>query len=434
MAKYKHLTFKERSIIQSMLNEKCNLSSIAKNIDKDPSTVSKEIRAHITVENKGGFHKNFNSCAHRFSCTKSHICDECHSSVKYKLCKRCYMCNAFCDHYAKEVCNKLSNPPYVCNGCSSRAYCTLQKHFYYADIADKDYRTSLSESRKGFSFSPEELMYLDSVITPLIKKGQSPHHICTTNADSLMISESTIYRLIDSRAVSAMNIDLPRKVRFRVRKKSKPFKVDKACRTNRDFECFKTFMSIHPDFLITELDSVEGNKGGKVLLTIHFPCCEFMLAFIRDYNDSKSVIDIFEHLYTLLGFDIFTTLFKVCLTDNGSEFSNPLPIEFDKNGVRRTFVFYCNPSAPYQKGSAERNHEFIRLFVPKGKSFDSLSQKDINTMMDNINSYSRSSLVNKSPYEMFSFIYGKEILDLLGCHLIPPQEVTLNKSVWNKEV
>ena len=197
MAKYKHLTFKERSIIQSMLNEKCNLSSIAKNIEKDPSTVSKEIRAHITVQNKGGFHKNFNSCTHRFSCTKSHICGECHSSIKYKLCKKCSMCNAFCDHYVKEVCNKLSTPPYVCNGCSSRAYCTLQKRFYYADIADKDYRTSLSESRKGFSFSPEELMYLDSVITPLIKKGQSPHHICTTNSDSLMISESTVYRLID---------------------------------------------------------------------------------------------------------------------------------------------------------------------------------------------------------------------------------------------
>lgn len=159
-----------------------------------------------------------------------------------------------------------------------------------------------------------------------------------------------------------------------------------------------------------------------------------MLAFIRDYNDSKSVTDIFNHLYLILGFDLFTEIFKVCLTDNGSEFSNPKAIEFDSSGVQRTSVFYCDPSSPYQKGSAERNHEFIRLFVPKGKSFDSLSQAQVSVMMDHINSYCRSSLGNKSPYEMFSFIYGNDILDLLGCHFIPPQDVTLNKSVWNKEV
>lgn len=434
MAKYKHLTFKDRNLIQSMLNDKCKLSAIADTIEKDPSTVSKEIRAHITVVNKGGFRTNYNSCVHRFNCTKSHICIECHSARKFKLCKRCSMCNAFCSHFEKEVCNKLSSPPYVCNGCSSRAFCSLQKYFYYADTAEQEYRKSLSDSRKGFSFSEEDLKHLDEIITPLIKQGQSPHHICVTNSDSLMVSESTLYRLIDARAVSAMNMDLPRKVRFRHRKKSKSIKIDRACRINRDYECFKAFMTLHPDFPVSELDSVEGIKGGKVLLTIHFPCAEFMLAFIRDYNDSKSVTDIFNHLYLILGFDLFTEIFKVCLTDNGSEFSNPKAIEFDSSGVQRTSVFYCDPSSPYQKGSAERNHEFIRLFVPKGKSFDSLSQAQVSVMMDHINSYCRSSLGNKSPYEMFSFIYGNDILDLLGCHFIPPQDVTLNKSVWNKEV
>lgn len=90
-----------------------------------------------------------------------------------------------------------------------------------------------------------------------------------------------------------------------------------------------------------------------------------MLAFLRDYNDSQSVIDIFNRLYLELRPDRFMELFKVCLADNGSEFSNPSAIEFDDQCNRRTFVFYCDPSAPYQKGSAERNHEFIRCFIPK---------------------------------------------------------------------
>ena len=54
-------------------------------------------------------------------------------------------------------------------------------------------------------------------------------------------------------------------------------------------------------------------------------------------------------------------------------------------------------------------------------------------MMDHINSYKRESLANRSPYEMFSFLYGDELLDLLECHRIPPQDATLNKSIFHKE-
>ena len=127
-------------------------------------------------------------------------------------------------------------------------------------------------------------------------------------------------------------------------------------------------------------------------------------------------------------------IFKVCLADNGSEFSNPKAMEYDKQGNLRTRIFYCAPSAPYQKGSAERNHEFIRMFLPKGTDLDSFSQKDISLMMDHINSYSRESLGNKCPYDMFAFLYGQKILDLLGCHRIPPQDVTLSRSIFRKEV
>ena len=293
---------------------------------------------------------------------------------------------------------------------------------------------SLSESRTGLSFSEDEILYLDGLISPLIKQGQSPHHICETNKDSIMISERTIYRLIDSCLISARNIDLPRKVRFSARKNPVHFKVDKTCRIGRDYSHFQSFMEKHSHFPITELDSVEGKKGGKVLLTIHFVKSEMMLAFLRERNDAKSVIDIFNYLFKTLGNELFQQVFKVCLADNGSEFSNPNAIEFDQDGNRRTYIFYCNPGAPYQKGSAERNHEFIRCFIPKGTDIGLYSQRDISLMMDHINSYCRESLGNKSPYEMFSFMYGKKIMDLLECHHIPPQEVTLNKSIFRKEV
>ena len=434
MAKNKHLTFDNRNTIESMLKHKTTFAKIAKAIDKDPSTISKEIRLHCYSKRTGGKYINYNACALRSTCDKSRICRNCHSYRKYKLCRSCSMCNKFCKDFQPISCQKLTKPPYVCNACSFCDHCTLEKRFYSAQLAQESYRKSLSESRSGISLSESEIKYLDELVTPLIQKQQSPHNICVNNKDSIMVSERTLYRLIDARVLSAMNLDLPRKVRFSARKNKVHVKVDKKCRIGRDFDCYKTYMEEHPDTLTVQLDSVEGIRGGKVLLTIHFVKAEFMLAFLRDHNDSKSVINIFNYLYEILGSELFRTLFQLCLADNGSEFSNPTAIEYDGKETQRTRIFYCNPSAPYQKGAAERNHEFIRYFLPKGTDLANYTQADISLMMDHINSYGRASLGNKSPYDMFAFLYGEDVLRILECHKIRPNDVTLNKSIFRKEV
>jgi IS30 family transposase len=65
----------------------------------------------------------------------------------------------------------------------------------------------------------------------------------------------------------------------------------------------------------------------------------------------------------------------------------PKAIEFDCNGIRRTNMFYCDSSAPNQKGSCEVNHEFIRRILPKGSSFDNLTQAGITLMMNHSTGY-----------------------------------------------
>lgn len=247
-----------------------------------------------------------------------------------------------------------------------------------------------------------------------------------------MVSQSTIYRLVAYNLFEARNIDLPRKVRYAPRKKKKAFKVDKSCRIGRTFEDYTAYRADHPEIPVTQIDSVEGKKGGKVLLTIHFVKTECMLAFLRDANDSRSVIDVFDRLYLELGPDVFCTVMPLLLGDNGSEFSNPLALEFDTQGNQRTHVFFCDPSAPEQKGSCERNHEFIRMFLPKGTPLEDYTQEDIARMMDHINSYGRPCLGEKSPYEMLVFMYGERLLSLLGCHLIAPDKVTLSPEIFRK--
>ena len=431
----KHLTLQDRQSIEQMLNAKKNFVEIALALDKNKSTISREVRAHAERIRIGSYGQNYNSCKYRLICQKTFVCGTCNSPRKFKLCRRCAVCNLRCPDFEKEECSRHTKPPYVCNGCGKRSFCTLEKKVYVANDAHEEYRTLLCESRKGFFYTEEEMLWLDRLISPLIQQGQSPHHIYVTNDDSLMVSERTIYRLIDSRVISAMNLDLPRKLRFKGRRKKKEFKVDKACRIDRDFQCFQKFLEENPGAPVTQLDSVEGKKGGKVLLTIHFVKCEMMLAFLRDANTARSVADIFDSLYRGLGDTEFENIFKVCLADNGSEFTNPMALEFDPvDGVRRTRIYYCDPNAPYQKGSAERNHEFIRCFIPKGVDLGQYSQDDITLMMNHINSYSRESLGNKCPYDVFRFFYGDRLLDLLGCTTIPAQQVTLNKSVFRKEV
>jgi len=137
-------------------------------------------------------------------------------------------------------------------------------------------------------------------------------------------------------------------------------------------------------------------------------------------------------LEQMLSYEMFLTLFPVILTDNGSEFSNPLAIEFNNLGQQRTHVFYCDPSAPYQKGAVENNHEFIRRIIPKGKSFDAYTQDDINLMLSHINSYGRKKLNNQSPTLVFSFLHKDDILKKLGIGIIQPNDIILTPQLLKK--
>ena len=312
----------------------------------------------------------------------------------------------------------------------------MKKLIYDAEDAHLLCQSRLSESRSGILCNELELARINALVTPLAKNGQSIHQIYESNKDVLMCSEKTLYNYIDACLLDVRNIDLPRKVKYRPRYKKPEFKVDRACRNGRTYKDFQAFMANHPEYPVVQMDSVCGNKGGKVLLTIHFVDTSLMLAFIRDANTSISVTDIWDMIYRALGRKNFEKLCPVILTDNGSEFSNPKAIEFgpDEKGIRRTNVFYCDPSCPYRKGAIEVNHELIRRIVPKGNSFDSYNQDDIFLMMDHINSYKRKKLNNRSPYDAFSFYYGEDILKQLACKPVAAENIILKPGLLKKQL
>lgn len=366
MNKQKHLTLDARMTIELELGKANSFKGIGLLLNKDCTTISKEVRAHRIFEKIGAYGKAFNDCINAFnhSCDLRCICDRC--TNKKRPCWSCGKCTATCTSYIKYTCPQLSKAPYVCNACPNRTKCCLEKAFYKASYAQSEYEAVRSESRSGFAISEKELSHLDSVVSPLLIQGQSLHHIAVTHLDEVMKSERTLYAYVNNGLFSARNIDMPRTVHMRPRKgKPKALKVDKKCRVGRTYNDYKKYIDEHPDLSARQLDSVEGIRGGAVLLTIHFVSQQLQLAFLRASNDSQSVIDIFERLYIEMRSDIFIELFPLLLADNGSEFSNPTAIEYDKQGNLRTKMFYCNPSAPYEKPNCENNHEMIRRLFPK---------------------------------------------------------------------
>ena len=150
-----------------------------------------------------------------------------------------------------------------------------------------------------------------------------------------------------------------------------------------------------------------------------------MLIYLLEHKNMECVEKAFKDLRGRLGLKLYKKLFEVILTDNGSEFFNPMSIEKEKEEVV-SHVFYCDPGASWQKGAIEKNHEYIRYILPKGRSFDELSEEKVNKIKSHINSVSRDSLEGRTPYDIVEPIISKEILLKLGIERINADDVNLS--------
>src|SRR5699024_3457780 len=131
----------------------------------------------------------------------------------------------------------------------------------------------------------------------------------------------------------------PRKVRYKPRKVRKHIeKSVPGYRVELTYKDFERYMEDHPEANVVEMDTVEGSKGGPVLLTMLFRSCNFMLIFLLARNTQADVCEIFEAMELVLGTEKMRDLFEVILTDNGLEFKNPSLLERNLSGQRHTHV------------------------------------------------------------------------------------------------
>ncbi len=82
-------------------------------------------------------------------------------------------------------------------------------------------------------------------------------------------------------------------------------------------------MEENPNINVVEMDTVEGIKGGKVLLTMIFRNFNFMIARLLPDKTSNSIKKELDNIEKIIGTDLFKRVFKCILTDNGGEFQRP---------------------------------------------------------------------------------------------------------------
>jgi len=432
---YKRLEWTNRLGIERGLNTGKSFRQIAAEENCSPSTVSREVVRNRVPDKSRRYGEGVHRfCANDRNCSVRGLCQ----NGCGRLCRICrqVLCTEHCRYFEKACCDRLVMSPFVCNGCDKKRGCSVKRFIYDARQAESLARTRQSESRRGFDIDHAEIEEVAHLIVPLIKAGQSIGQIYLNHKEDLHFSERTLRTYIHAGVFADLSdFDLNRKVRYRPRKK-------RSVALPRDIprHSFSDFSALNAEEQgrATELDTVIGRVGGKTLLTLHMRTTSFMLMILMEKCTSGDVIAAFGLLDAgLCAAELdFVTLFPILLPDRGSEFARwelleTLGQDTDDSDIH-TRLFFCDPASPHQRGAQEKNHEYIREILPKGTSFDDLTQKDINLIASHVNSIPRASLGGKTPYELTRFLYGQRWLKTMGVYCIAPDEVI--RKPWLLEV
>jgi len=385
----KHLTLDERQEIMECLDRGMAFKDIACRIRKAPTTISREVKKHLAIQPLS---------VKRTKIDGSPIEDR--------------------------PCPLLLKAPFVCNPCKKRrSNCSFQKQLYIAKNAQTEYVALLHEAREGIPLNKEEFWAADSIIAKGIKKGQRLYHIMESN--DVGFSKSSAYRHLHRGYLSVSKLDFPRVVKFKARRQSGPDSVPKAVREGRTYADFLVFIEEREISSWVEMDTVIGRAGGKVIMTFVFTFCNFMFGLLLDDKTAAEAALKIHAFKTRLqeGKVRFGDILPLILTDNGGEFANVFAFILGLDGKHETDLFFCDPYQSSQKPKVEKNHTLLRDIVPKGESFDYFTQETVNLIFSHVNSTKRKSLNGKTPYDVFSFMFGESITSLLGIEKIPANEV-----------
>jgi len=402
----KQLTLSQRNKIEEMLNQRKRKFEIANELHKTQSTIAREINKHKILKPH-----NIYKSDNMFNC---------------KYFSNCKVCTNQCRIFQPISCKDRDRNIGTCNNCPKIKTCNLDKYFYFADKAHEKYKYTLKDSRQGVNLDTSELTELAHLICPLIKKGQSIYTILN-NHPEIKFCEKTLYNYIEMglfRDWGITNISLKRKTKRKLPKQKLKKRKDSSSYEGRTYTDYLEYKIKNPNITTTEMDTVYNNQAGPYIQTFIFENTEFMIGILHSEKTSDSMSESLNKLQDILSSIEYEQLFSVLLTDRGSEFIKAELFEVNiHTGEIKGKIFYCDPMQSSQKPHVENNHLFIREILPNGQDWSHLTQEKLNLIFSHINSTPRENLGGKTPYEIFTFIYGEKLASKLNIQKISKDEV-----------
>lgn len=428
------MNLQKRDILSKMVSGRASAKEIGEALSMSPTSVSREIMRNRSESADPLPGSLCSGCANAGTCKIKHVCGRKECSLRCSGCKSISRCPRF----EKFSCDVEKRWPLCCDGCPKEGGCPLKKYYYDPEAAEKKARDRLVEARSGADMTEEEKGAMDDALyDAVILKKQSVHQAMAGNKDAIKCSEKTVYRRISSGIFKVRNIDLPRQPGLKKRKHKKM--ADKYAYVHGDVDrkghLYSDWLAYRPTHGVInyfEMDFLgKPHASSKEVLVLTLAGYSFSLLYLVEDATQEKVGQVFDSIEAAIGLDGFKKLFPAIVTDRDVKFDDFSKIEFDGNGEKRTSVFFCSPAASNEKPYVENFNGQLRSPIPKDAILNDATQEQLLSVASNMDSRSLFSIDDRTPYDLFVMIFGKDIADKLGIKKVPAKEVCL-RLVWKR--
>ena len=340
MKKREHLNVEERKVIERMLRVGANKGEIGRLLRRDKSTIKREVKRGSVLQRRAN--------------------------------------------------------PYISKDPSVPDY--LEESVYFRDVGQRVY-----EQRRQNSGAKNKVVACAELVSFVEEKvlGESRWSpdaaIGYAKANNLFsgqeFSTKTFYKWVEEKLVKVKNIDLLMKVR---RSPKRPRRERKKA-LGKSIEERPSIVETREEFGHWEGDGIVGKGGRGQLITLVERKTGIGLLFNAGSRDSDRIVEIMDGLEREYG-EHFRTIFKTATFDNGSEFANSVAMEHGG----RIRVYYAHPYSSFERGTNENWNGVVRRFVPKGSSFDNLTDKDLQRICHYINTLPRKRFGYRTPLDLWN--------------------------------
>lgn len=423
----KQFNFEKRRTISRLIEARKTAKEIGEIIGMDSTSVSREVKRNRIKTKESQLTGSFcDTCLFYSSCTLKKVCGSLMCSQRCKGCKSIKECKRF----KSNDCKRIKRFPYVCNNCPKENTCHFEHYHYMPDTAEDFARERLVNSRIGANLTFDEYQIQNSLLTDsIINKGQSIHHTLIANKEQLNCSEKTLYRRIENGIYTVKVHHLPRQVSLKKRKIKKKYayvhdpKIDREGHLYSDWLIYRYKNGITYFFEMDFLGAPK--KSEKEILVLTMKGISFCLLYIIEKPDQRKIKHLFDTIEKEIGIANFKKLFPSIITDRDILFDDFNSLETNDNGEVRTKIFFCNPGESNQKPNVENINAQLRPIFPKHHLLNEYSQEELYLAASHLNSRYLSSINDKTPIDLFTEIFGKELLELLHLKKIPDKDVKL---------